>query len=181
MSQVVLISGAPGSGKSAVAESLCERYDRTVHLDTDSFYRAIRMGHVKPWLEASKRQNETVSRAVARAATAYAADRYAVFIDGVIGPNLLDIYLQELPVGGVPVQYALLMPSVDECVRRAAGREPTERIREPQIRAVYDWLARHAEPGRFSIDNSNLTADQTADRIMEACAFGQCLVWAPPA
>ena len=33
-------------------------------------------------------------------------------------------------------------------------------------------------PG-FTIDNDGLTADQTADRIMDACARGEALVWSP--
>jgi predicted ABC-type ATPase len=179
MSQIVIISGPPGAGKSSVAESLCERYDRTVHLETDDFYGAIRMGHIKPWLPESKRQNEMVSRAVARAATAYARDLFAVFIDGVIGPNLLDVYLRELPPAGVPVHYALLMPRIDVAVQRAALREATERIREPQVGQVYDWFARAADGRGCTIDNSSLTADQAGDRIMDGCARGNCLVWAP--
>jgi adenylate kinase family enzyme len=35
MSQIVIVSGPSGAGKSSVCESLCERYDRTVHLETD--------------------------------------------------------------------------------------------------------------------------------------------------
>ena len=38
MSQIVIISGPPGAGKSSVAEALCERYDRTVRLETDDLY-----------------------------------------------------------------------------------------------------------------------------------------------
>ncbi|MDE3097596.1 MAG: AAA family ATPase, partial [Chloroflexota bacterium] len=78
MSQIVIVSGPPGSGKSSVCESLCARYDRTVHLETDQLYAAIRMGFIKPWLPASDRQNRMVTRAAARAAVAYAQELYAV-------------------------------------------------------------------------------------------------------
>ena len=62
MSQIVIVSGPPGSGKSSVCESLCERYDRTVHLETDVLFAAIRMGYEKPWKPGTSRQNAMDSR-----------------------------------------------------------------------------------------------------------------------
>jgi chloramphenicol 3-O-phosphotransferase len=122
MSQIVIISGPSGAGKSSVAESLCERYDRTVHIETDAFFEAIRMGRLNPMQTGSDRQNRMVTRAVARAATAYAQDLFAVFIDGVIGPHLLPIYLEELRPAGVPVQFVLLMSPLEETMRRVHPR-----------------------------------------------------------
>ena len=47
------------------------------------------MGYIPPWKPGSTRQNMMVSRAAARAATAFAQEQYGVFIDGVIGPSHL--------------------------------------------------------------------------------------------
>ena len=50
MSQIVIISGPSGAGKSSVCEALCERYDRTVHLETDEFYRVrSAWATINPW------------------------------------------------------------------------------------------------------------------------------------
>ena len=176
MSQVVIASGPPGSGKSSVCESLCERSDRTVHLESDPFFAAVRMGFVKPWLPASDRQNRTIARAVARAAVPYAQDRYAVFIDGVIGPHLLPIYLEELRAAGVPVHFVLLMPSLDVALRRAATREETLRVREPQVRDLWQQFSAYGAFSGCAIDNSDMTADQCGDAVMSACGRGECLV-----
>lgn len=178
MSQVVIVSGPPGSGKSAVCESLCQRYDRTVHLESDPFFAAIRMGFVKPWLPASDRQNRTITRAVARAAVPFARDRYAVFVDGVIGPHLLPIYLEELREAGVPVHFVLLMPSLEVTLRRAATREETLRVREPQARDLWQQFSNYGAFSGCTIDNSDMTPDQCGDAVMSACARGECLVLA---
>lgn len=127
MSQIVIISGPPGAGKSTVCEALCERYDRTVHLETDDIYAWVRMSYVPPWKSGSGPQNITISRAAARAAVAFARDRYGVFIDGVIGKIHLPYYIEELQAGGVPVHFAALVPPLAEIERRANEREADRR------------------------------------------------------
>jgi chloramphenicol 3-O-phosphotransferase len=179
MSQIVIISGPPGAGKSSAAHALCERYDRTVHLDTDQLYASIRMGFISPWKSGSDRQNHMVSRAAARAATAYAEELFGVFIDGVIGPHLLPEYIEELKRARVPVHFVLLLPSVDEVVRRGLSREETLRVPEDKLREGHAIFVRHGPFAGCTIDNSGLTAQQTADLVMEACGRGGCLVYTP--
>ena len=178
MSQIVIVSGPPGAGKSTVCELLCERYDRTVHLETDDAYGWIRMGYVQPWKPESARQNMTVSRAAARAATAFAQELYGVFIDGVIGPMHLPAYLEELAQAGVPIHYAILVPPADVTIERAAWRDKQiAGADEDMFRRVHTMFT-GSMPG-FRIDNSAMTAEQTADAVMEACGRGDALVWSP--
>ena len=176
MAQIVIVSGPPGAGKSSVCESLCERYDRTVHLETDDAYAWIRMGFVRPWHTASARQNETVSRACARAASAFAQDRYGVFIDGVIGPHILPLYMQELKLAGVPVHYVVLLPPLEEVIRRSKEREKVIARSEGMFERVYPMFTDAAQLPGFTIDSTTMTAAQTADAVMAACARGDALV-----
>ncbi len=176
MSQVVIVSGPPGAGKSSVCEALCERYDRTVHLETDDVYGWLRMGYIAPWKPGSADQNMMVSRAAARAAVAFARERYGVFIDGVIGAQHLPVYIEELRAAAVPVHFVVLLPPLEEMLRRAAGREK-------QIPGAGDMFARlhamFADAGPFAgvtLDTAGLTALETADRVMSACARGDALV-----
>jgi chloramphenicol 3-O-phosphotransferase len=182
VAQIVIISGPPGAGKSSVCRALCDRYDRTVHLETDVLYGAIKMGFVQPWLAASSRQNHMVSRAAARAATAYAQDLYAVFIDGVIGPHLLPDYVEELRVAQTPVHLAVLLPSLESVVERGIAREDRIRVPEDRLREGHakwrEW-SRDAVFARCTIDNSAMSAEQAADVVMDACGRGELLVYSP--
>jgi predicted ABC-type ATPase len=190
MSQIVIISGPPGAGKSTVCEALCQRYDRTVHLTTDDMYGWIRMGYIAPWKPGSMRQNMMVSRSAARAATAFAQEQYGVFVDGVIGPLHLPLYIEEMRVAGVPVHYAVLLPPVEETMRRARVRAETDGHARAQyeqqaqdgkmLARVHAMFADTASLPGWTLDNSDMTAEQTADAVMEACSRGECLVWSPP-
>jgi gluconate kinase len=179
MSHIVILSGPSGAGKSAVAESLCERYDRTVHIETDEFFSWIRMGFVNPMKPESNRQNVMISRAAARAATAYAQDLYAVFLDGVIGPHLLPVYVEELRAANVPVHFVLLRPTLDETLRRVAGREAARIMPDALHRRLYEQFVAYGDFAGITIDNTSMTADQTGDRVMDACGAGECRVFRP--
>jgi chloramphenicol 3-O-phosphotransferase len=179
MSHVVILSGPSGAGKSSVAEALAQRYDRTVHLETDLLFRAIRMGYIHPMQPESDRQNRMISRAAARAASAFAQDLFAVFIDGVIGPHLLPIYIDELKAARVPVHFVLLLPSLEESIRRVATRADGRRLIEAEHRALHRGFEEHGEFAGCVIDNTTMTADETADAIMEMCARGDCLLYSP--
>jgi chloramphenicol 3-O-phosphotransferase len=177
MSQIVIISGNSGAGKSATCESLCERYDRTVHLETDDVYGWLRMGRIPPWKEGSSRQNHMVSRACAHAATAFAQEGYGVFIDGVIGPHLLPEYLDELRTAAVPVHYVVLRPHVataEERVHQRGERLMGSREIFERVQAMFEGEL----PG-WALDNTGMTPDQAADLVMEACGRGDALVWTP--
>ena len=179
MSHVVILSGPSGAGKSSVAEALAQRYDRTVHLETDLLFRAIRMGFIHPMTPESDRQNRMIARAAARAASAFAQDLFAVFIDGVIGPHLLPIYVDELKVAAVPVHFVLLLPSLEESIRRVAPRAADRRLIEVEHRELHRGFAAQGEFAGRIIDNTGMTAEESADVVMEACGRGDCLVYAP--
>lgn len=176
MSQVVILSGPSGAGKSSVAESLCERYDRTVHVETDTFFDWIRMGRINPMRPESNRQNIMVARAAARAASAYAQDLYAVFIDGVIGPNLLPAYIEELRDCGAAVHFVLLMPTLDATLARVAPRDSTRQMEADAHRELYAQFERNGAFAGCIVDTTGLTPDQSADIVMAKCGEGAALV-----
>ena len=179
MSQIVIVSGPPGAGKSTVCELLCERYDRTVHLETDDVYAWIRMGFTQPWKPGSLRQNLMATRAAARAATAFAEEGFGVFIDGVIGPVHLPVYVDELKAARVPIHLAVLLPSLESAVRRAAEREKSIIGAEEMFRRVYPMFTDAGDFGGRTIDSTHMSAQQVADLVMEKCGTGECLVWSP--
>ena len=76
--------------KRGIAGLLAER---GVHLHADDFPdRYLKSGYVLPWLPEARVRNETVSRAIAACAFAFAAGGYFTIVDGIVGPWFLDLY-----------------------------------------------------------------------------------------
>ena len=80
----------------------------------------------------------------------------------------------------MPVHYAVLLPPVEVIIRRAAEREKRiARVDDSMFTRVHAMCADAPDLPGWRIDNSSMTAQQTADAVMEACERGDCLVWSP--
>ncbi len=134
---VLIVSGPPGAGKTSVSAVVAGRFERGLHLSTDFFFDAIRSGHIAPWLPAAAAQNETVVRAAASAAAPYALAGYATVIDGVVLPWALAIYGEELARRAVEMRCVVLLPEVDEVVRRGMGRAEQHGLDEGVYREMH--------------------------------------------
>jgi tRNA uridine 5-carbamoylmethylation protein Kti12 len=122
---VLIVTGAPGAGKTAAARLLAGTMQRTVHLESDTFFRFIESGYVEPWKPESHEQNTIVMRIVAGAAAGYADAGYFTIVDGIISPGWFFEPLRDsLRDAGHRVAYAVLRPPLAVCVSRAESREP---------------------------------------------------------
>ena len=121
--RIVILSGAPGVGKTTIARLLSEQSACTqaVHIEADEFWQFIRKGYIKPWLDDAVDQNTTTLHAVAASAEIYAQGGYDVFVSGVIGPWHIEPWLA-ISQKGVDVRYVILRPSESTTAQRAMER-----------------------------------------------------------
>lgn len=118
---IVIVTGSPGAGKSTVCARLAARSPRGVHLEGDVFYRFL--PHlIPPTLPESREQNATIIGAIIRAAAAYAAGGYEVFVDGIFGPWFLPLVAHALAPGDAEVEYVVLRLDRERAVQRGSTR-----------------------------------------------------------
>ena len=120
MGSLLVVTGPPGAGKSTVARLLADRAaGPSVLVEGDHFFGFLAAGAIEPWLPESAAQNEVVTRAAAAASGTFATGFETVY-DGVLGPWFLPTFAEA--TGLDSLDYVVLLPTVDDCVRRVAAR-----------------------------------------------------------
>jgi predicted kinase len=165
--RVLLLTGAPGAGKTTVARSIAERLPRAVHLESDLLFHAIAAGYVEPWKPLAHAQNETVMDVVAQAAVGFASGGYPTIVDGILTPGwFLEPVRDGIARSGVAVSLGILRPSFERTVqRREVGRSPVD---VSVIRQLWNDFLDLGPLERHVFVNESETADATASKILDA-------------
>jgi adenylylsulfate kinase-like enzyme len=162
---IVVVTGIPGAGKSAVAAALAARCRAGAHVEGDALQHAIRSGgrwaHEEPWTEAY-RQLRVRTRAAGAVADAFHHDGFVPVIDDIyVARDRIDVLLAATKVR--PLRLVVLAPSVDVVLARDRGRAgKTVGRRWVHLDAVQ--RAELAGVGLW-VDSSALTVAQTVDAI----------------
>ena len=119
MGDVIVVTGPPGAGKSAVARQLSKWFDASALVLGDAFFGFLDSGAIDPWREEAHQQNTAVIEAAA-AASGRLADYCAVVYDGVVGPWFLPAFL--VATGRPYLHYAVLLPPLEVCLHRIEAR-----------------------------------------------------------
>jgi cytidylate kinase len=120
VSELIVVAGPPGAGKSAVARILAGLFDPSALVGGDEFFAMIKRGYLAPWTTAAREQNEVVICAAGAAAGRLAAGGYTVVYDGVIGPWFVDAFRSAC--GLDQIRYAVLLPPEKVCLERVRSR-----------------------------------------------------------
>ncbi|HEX5368374.1 MAG TPA: ATP-binding protein [Dehalococcoidia bacterium] len=181
MPDVLILTGPPGSGKSSAAQALASRYDRVAHIRVDQLDEFIApTGHVHPWgkPEVWRHQRRLDIRNACCIALNFLAERFAVIVDDTLTTaEEATWYRDGLRDAGVPVHLIRLLPRLEVCLQRNAGRDSRERMRPSHVETAYRQVEALQMPGAPTIDNSQMSPDVTADRLQALTTSGESIVW----
>jgi chloramphenicol 3-O-phosphotransferase len=179
MAEVLILTGPPASGKTTVALALAERYDRVAHLDVDVVRHFVTpTGFAKPASAERRHQRLLGARNACALSRNFLAERFGVIIDECFDePDLLPVFLEELKTTNADIHVVTLLPSLEACEARDAERRKAARP-SGWIRSDYERFLRFGSklPGS-TIDSSDLTPYETADRLQALTTSGESVVW----
>jgi hypothetical protein len=173
---VLVISGPPGAGKSAVAAMAADSFDLSILVKGDAFFSFLRRGAVEPWLPESAAQNDVVTAAAGAATGRFADGPHTVVYDGVVGPWYLSTFLQH--AGVAFLSYAVLLPPVEQCVEQVRHRVGHGFTDEPATRAMHQQFREaDIDPGHV-FANPTGRLEETVEAILAAHGQGALQVTA---
>jgi adenylylsulfate kinase-like enzyme len=175
VTDVWLITGIPGAGKTATAQRLAERLERSVVIEGDLLQGWIVSGNVWPGQEPaaeSSRQIRLNMRNQSLLARSYADAGFTPIVDYVIVTRAdLEAYRRQLRA--FAVHLVVLCPDTSVVLARDAAREKSQRHRDKHGRTIAEHFSHLARPmveeltgvGLW-IDNAAHSPAATADQIL---------------
>lgn len=170
---LLIITGAPGVGKSTAARAVAETFAKGAVVAGDEFHRSLVSGAIPPHLPESHDQNVMLIDITMQTATSYAAGGWVTVLEGIIGPWFLDAARDAAAAADVALHYAVLDADLDTCIARFVGREHDD-ARLAIVEKMHGEFRAHPMPDHV-IDASG-DAASVADAVAAAFASGRLLL-----
>jgi hypothetical protein len=163
---IFIVSGIPGAGKTTVSRLLAGRLERGVHIESDLLQEWIVSGRVWPNeepAEEAQHQLRLRTRNACLLADSFFEAGFTPVIDDVVIGKRLDDFLLDLR--NRPLMFVLLTPDVRVVEQRDASRG------YKRVFSIWGYLdevmRRETRRAGLRIDSSDLTAEATADLILQ--------------
>jgi predicted kinase len=177
---IIIVSGAPGVGKTTVSRLVAAAFDRSVHLQTDDLMACVVSGWVDPNLPEAEQQNEAIGGVLAVSAMRFAEDGYTTVVDGYLFPDGVEGLAEACASRGLACHYVVLTADLDTCWARASSRgEGRWPLEFPPFATV------HGKFDDLDLDDRHLveatgSPDSARDAVLSAFRSGRLVATEQP-
>ncbi len=143
-----------------------------MHLHADDFFKALKTGRLRGWMDGAEPQHEIVFEAIGSAAAVYASGGYFVVVDTLIRRQFLEALARNIMRNNVPAHLVVLRPSFNEVLARSNLRDPKLRHDDDILRWLYNYFTDLGDLEQHVINNSDHAPDQTMEAIQAMVRSG---------
>jgi chloramphenicol 3-O-phosphotransferase len=164
----LIVTGAPGAGKSSVSRAVAQRLERSALLDGDAINALTVSGFVwalgEPADEAA-RQVDLLHTNLCALAANFADASFTPVVDAVIADRgRLDFFLETLAPRRVLL--VVLTPGADVCRARNLGRSPESQFFFEGHEALMAGMRADFGTIGWRLDSSQLSLEETVQQIV---------------
>lgn len=170
MTELIVVTGPPGVGKSTVSRIVASTFEPSAHLRMDDFLAAVAGGRVDPWLAEAAPQNDVVGRAAVAAAMQFLAGDYTVVLEGTVFPEAFEELAAACSNLDIPLHYVVLRADRATCLARAETRDGVRMTDEHSTR-LHDRFEGLGVRERHVVDAGGAPAE-VASRVVAALRTG---------
>jgi len=175
--QLLLLTGAPGCGKTTIAPLVADHAPLSACLDLDWFFAKLRSGAMEPWREEAHQQNRVVLSAAASAVATFTAGGYFTVADGILNPFMLDLFVSACEPLGIELNYAVLRAPLPVVLARVRARtselEHVGALADATVvQALWNGFEAHDLDDRHRVDSDQRSPALIADEIYRRCVEG---------
>lgn len=155
---ILILTGPPAAGKNTIAALLAAKRRRCAVIDVDVVRWMLVQPHRAPWDgEEGRAQQQFGITNACLLAKRFAANSCDVILLDVLTDETAALYDAELALFAPKI--ALLMPALDEIIRRNKARPI---LRDDEVLMLYGWQERltHFD---VKLDNTTLSAQEAAE------------------
>jgi len=168
--KILLLNGTCGSGKSSIADELM-KFHGFLAIDGDCVRQVqkYKLGPERKWVNNAPEMIEEIGKEI----DILSAVGSEIVISTVVEPDDLPKYISLFESKGMDYRIILLKPDYETVVKRTQTRTCFGSITpEYWVRYFYDKLEFDDVE---TLDNSNLSVEQSAVAILQKCNFSVCL------
>ena len=163
----IILTGAPGAGKSTVAAVLAARLQRAAHVPIDFFRKMVKGGYASPhhWNDEVARQYRIARKSAAQTALNLAAGGFMPILDDIVPADWVEEWRRDL--AGLDCRFVVLRPALAVALGRNQAREAW--TVDPSVLAeLHKMLGRPYTSDWSAIDNSDGSPEDAAEAVIRA-------------
>jgi predicted kinase len=171
-SQIILITGAPASGKTTIAQAVAAQLSKSIHIQVDQLREMVVSGLALPggddgWPEDASHQFRLARTSALQMAQTYAEGGFTVIIDDVCVPE--HFAADYAALADIPASLrVLLKPAPETILARLEKRNgPFDQILAGHVLWIYGCMDAIPESEWVVLDSSNWTVEETIEQVKQ--------------